>query len=273
MGTHQFVSRSVSGPTRRRLEKHIAHATAPVAQRIAGPGPTEQTRMLFIIGHPWAGVNLTRLLVASAPEVWPVAADHEPNDIACADDLRRRAQLRALRSTTHKLDPAWIVSSTVSAELSTDLTSDDRSQVVLMLRRPEETLPRLQNEEGLVQVAALRRYQSDLERVCRTARNVGDSDRLFIITYDDLTRRRDATLDGLSRSLGLRERLTGRYGVPKRSKNSSTMFRIGRLAVPEPRSQPPLDERVGRAADALYREALDELRARRRGWLVDDQLV
>lgn len=273
MGTPQFVSRSVSGPTRRKLEKHIAQATAPVAQRLGGPGPTEQTRMLFIVGHPWAGANLTRLVIATAPEVWAVASDHEHTDITCVDDLRRRAHLRTLRSGPQREEPTWVVSSTVCAELAPELANDERAKVVLMLRRPEETLPRLQHEGELVEVAALRRYQADLERICRTAKSVGDSDRLFVITYDDLTRRREATLDGLSRSLGLSDQLTGRYTVPKRSKNPSTMFRIGRLALPEPRSRPPLDERVGRAADGMYREALDELRARRRGWLVEDQRV
>ena len=273
MGTFDFVSRPTSGPVRQQLERQLADAASPVAKRLGSVGPNDDTRLLVIVGHPWAGANLTRLVVSTAPEVWPVGTDHEHHDIACPDDLRRRAHLRSLRAGPQRTSPQWIVTSTVSTELAPELASDERVQVVLMVRRPEETLPRLQQTGGLVEVAALRRYRTDLERICRTARNVGESDRLFIITYDDLTRRREATLDGLSRSLGLSQQLSGRYTAPKRSKNPSAMFRIGRLALPEPRTRPPLDERVGRAADAVYREALDELRARRRGWLVEEQRV
>ncbi len=271
MGTNGFVSR----PLRHRLERQFAAAAAPVFQKVSGGGPTIDTPILLVVGHPWAGANLLRHVLSEKPEIWPVADDHESQTVCCPVDLGRRATVTAVRTGRSSTQPTWLAATTVEAEIDPSLLTCERVRVVLMVRRPEETLPRLRDGAGeeAVAVSALRAYHSHLGRLRRTAELVGESERLFVITYDDLTRRRVATLDGLSRSLQLDTPLTGRYEVTKRSGEVSPLFRLGRVALPEPKPRPPLDSRISRAADAIYRETLDELRARRRGWLVESQRV
>lgn len=281
MRTTESINESLTRPLRRQVERSATAIALPIVQRFRGFDQGGLCRHLILVGHPWSGVGLLSLVLAANPDVWPtrtpLGRESQITDLAAAE---RTAGLRvALRGSQQSTRP-WVLSTSVTRDVPSEVLCDERSKVVLMLRRPEETLPRLgkgprgAKQDGAAQESApsetalLRQYQRSLDQLRHVASTVADPDRMFVISFDDLTRRTTATLDGLSRYLDLPENLSARFEPPSRGSSSrSDKLLLGRIITSDYGPTPPLQETLSRAADSMYRQTLDELRAARRGWL------
>ena len=174
---------------------------------------TKKCRMLFIVGHMRSGSSLLVHLLAANDQIIGYGETHrqysDSTDMALL--ARRIYRKCGRRWPRHKYVLDKILHSRY--HLTPELVQSMDARVILLIRRPEETLPSIRDLD-LPEIQgdddALRYYVDRLADIARFARTLGPAFCTFL-SYDELLERTGSVLQRLSTFLELRQPLDENY--------------------------------------------------------------
>lgn len=266
------VEADLKGAGRLPMKGRLARAAFRVWKTVLQP----DFRYLFILGHMRSGSSLLSHILMSHPSVSGLgernATYRETTDF---DTLAmqahfRRALLRPRRYVVDQINHTRMTP-------KPDLLNRGDVRRIFLVREPAASLASMLGEFGDLYdfdtEKAQTYYIERLNAMCRMADHMSERDHSFFLTYDEMTRRPEETLEALSAFLDVTPALSPDYKIFSFTGlrgDPSQKIRTGTIVPPADIAEAVLPQGVPESIIDAYQETVERLRTACRNSLLPE---
>lgn len=217
------AARVKAGAMKFRAHHAIAARSVPAYRRIRSIETPLTHRYLFVLAHPRSGSTVVSHILQSHPEVIGFGEHHTEYETEA--DLVSLAMRNAFFERSPRATHRYTMDKVVWDEhgFSDAILKHPDTRFIFLAREPSSTLDSYRRMfiAMTTDEHRLQSYKARLNGMIELAERIGDSSRMRFATYDDLTKRTEATLAELTSFLELDTPLSREYELTSKSGSQS----------------------------------------------------